>query len=919
MKKIFFLVLFAILILFVLIGFYRSFDHSGRAPALALTAIPQSAAVIFVTHDIGNLWQKLSQSSLIWEELEATDYFFRLNMAAEALDSVLSHDPEIRSMLADKPIAISAHVSGARHFDFLFSVPIADDVVANKMVAKLSEIVHAEGAPEERLYDGVNLYGVESPLTDSKIFFFRTEGLLVLSKSSILAEEAIRALEQGASVLNNADFLAVRKTRGSRTEGELYLNHDVLNTIIGQHVSKATKEMVFLHYPYAAWSALDLKLKPNAIRLNGFILCRDSSDAWLGSFRNAEAPQMNVLSYMPSNTAFFVFYGFGNYDSFRARQMHIFGRTNRRYDVKHKFEVYNQKCDCNIKVGALSWIGNQAAAFITEPASMSYAQNHFAVIQAADIDAAWDKLCHLEDQVAQKLNTPKEIENFNGLEIHRLKIGNFYGALLSEAFDGLKNPYFTRIDNMVLMGTSLNGMRTLINKLQNKRESGTTLASDKRFRELSNQISGNSNLLIYSSLARSPFLFQKILSPEYAKSLENQTEILRKFQAFIYQVGYYKKDLYYNTIYFKYNPNFKKETGSLWEKKLDANVVSKPVLLKNHYTGALEVFVQDSENHIYLIDNKGKILWKKKIDGPIVSEVKQVDAYKNEKLQFIFSTETSIYLLDRNGNNVESYPVHLPAKATNGVSVADYAHNRNYRFFIGVDGGDILCYDYTGKPIEGWDFDGASANIVTDVKAIRIKTKDYLFALDADGKIYLLNRQGQPRHTVDAWIHPRAPGEIALDIQSTINTSGLFYIDSVGNAYRQGFDERFSKIKLAGAPVVDYAFVDLDGDGIVSCVLLTPERVEGFSLKGNLLFRHSLEKSAKRTLQTFAFPNDIIRFGITDPSRQEVILYDSDGQIHGGFPLFGAIPFAIGDMNNDGYFNLITAGKDAYVVAYAIE
>ncbi len=918
MRKILLVIVFALIIIAAIIGFYKSFDNGVGAPAIALKAIPQSAALILETDKAGDLWRDLSQTNLMWEELQATDFYFRLDAAAHAFDSLLTQRKEFRGYLANKPIAISVHVSGARTFDFLISLQVKKGADEATMIADIARLFRGS-TPAKREYDGVELYSTDSKLTGSKLFYFQNDGLLVLSKSSILAEESIRALQQNADVLHSDEFMSVRKTRGIHSRAELYVNYKQLKSVLSQNASKESVEMDFFHQPYAAWSALDLKLKPNALSLNGFVLCKDSSEAWIGSFRDSKAPTMKVLRYMPSNTAFFVFLGFGDFQTFRARQMNIYGRTNRKYDIEHKLKTYSDSFGCDMNEYGLDWIGGQAAAFITEPASVHYIQNHFAIFKARNAGTAWDKLCELEKKIAEKSGERIEEETFNDLEIHRLKIGSFYEKVLSESFAGLVDPYFVKMDEMILMGTSLNGMRSLIQKLQQDYESENTLASDKRFLDLSNQISGNSHFLIYSSLARSPFIYQNILSPENAEAIQKQTEILRKFQAFIYQVGYYKNDLYYNNIYFKYNPQFKKETSSLWEKQLKAEVVAKPTLLKNHYTDALEIFVQDVENRIYLISNTGKVLWDQQIDGPVKSEVRQVDVYRNNKLQILFNTEKSIYLLDRNGNNVESYPVKLPAKATNQISIADYDNSRHYRFFIGVEGGKILSYDVSGKQIDGWNYEGASANIVSDVKAIRIKSKDYIFALDKTGKIHLLNRRGKVRIKTDTKVEPRAHGKIAFDLQDNIQNSGIYYVDSLGNAYRQGFNDRFTKIKLTNEPVLDYDFTDIDGDQIADCILLTSNEIEVYKLNGDVIFKNSLDESNRHMLQTFLFPKDVVRIGVTDPENEKITLFENNGKVHSGFPLYGLTPSAIGDMNRDGYFNLITAGKDGFLVAYAIE
>ena len=238
--------------------------------------------------------------------------------------------------------------------------------------------------------------------------------------------------------------------------------------------------------------------------------------------------------------------------------------------------------------------------------------------------------------------------------------------------------------------------------------------------------------------------FIKISSAiEDAAKIEKQTELLRKFNAFIYQVDHYKNDLYYNHIYFKHGPEYKQETNSLWELQLKAGVAAKPVFVVNHYTEALEIAVQDVENRLYLISNTGKVLWERQLDGKIMGEIEQIDVYRNRKFQMIFNTANTVYLLDRNGNDVESFPVKLRSPATAPIGVVDYDNSRDYRIFICRKGGVIDLIDGMGNPVDGWTFADASQNLIAPVKHLRIKSKDYLFTASESGKVFLLNRRGE--------------------------------------------------------------------------------------------------------------------------------------------------------------------------------
>ncbi len=895
-----------------LVGFYLTFDRTAAAPSITLKAIPQSAAMILETNELGEIWRDLSQTNIIWEELRATDLYFRLDVAFHALDSLLVNQKELRGYLADKPAAVSVHVSGARSYSYLLSLQLTKIAEPEEIDRLLPKLFGAGTSVKKRMYDGVAIYTFQPKMLDDPLIYFQYEGLLVISLSSILAEESLRALLRDGSVLSNPSFMDVKETQGHDARAELYINYKQLKNILAQYAGAGSRDAAFFSQPYAEWSALDINLKSNAVVMNGFVLSPDSSDAWLGAFRDSPPVAMELLDYMPSNTAYFAFLGFDDFHKWRQRQLLTLQRSNRRYSLENEIKKYDDACDCDISDLALSWIGSQAVALITEPATDEYAQNQLAIFMAADGDKAEGKLILLHEKLAKG---EAQAEAFGAYEIYPLPLGTFYGAALSEAFEGLKDPYFTRVGDAILMANSINALRNLLNGLSTK----NTLVNDDGFAALSEQISGSSNLLIYSSLARSPYIYQHLLDEENGKAILAQAEVLKKFEAFIYQVSHYRGDLYYNNIYLKHNPAYKKETNSLWELQVKNTVSQKPSLLTNHYTDALEIFLQDDSNRVYLISNTGKLLWELPLKGKITSDIHQVDVYKNGKLQILFSTATQLYLIDRNGNNVESYPVKFSKPASNGVSVADYDNSRDYRFFIGLAGGEILTYDVKGSIVEGWEYSDPDGDIVSPVKHIRIKSKDYLFARNRAGDIRLLDRKGDLRQKTTQKILAPAKGEPQLALGSKITESSLFYVDSAGYAYRQGFNDRFEKIRLTEKAILDYDFADLDGDGSLDCVVLSATSLQAFKMSGAILFSVDLAESQSYSIQLFLFPKNAVRIGLTDPQAEQLLLYEANGAVRNGFPIYGSTPFAVGDMNSDGYFNLITAGKDGFMYAYAIE
>ena len=83
----------------------------------------------------------------------------------------------------------------------------------------------------------------------------------------------------------------------------------------------------------------------------------------------------------------------------------------------------------------------------------------------------------------------------------------------------------------------------------------------------------------------------------------------------------------------------------VFKTKHSKEIVITPSLIKNHRTNDLNIFFQDSDNKIILSDLSGNKIWSKNFESKIISDVHQIDMYKNNRLQFVFLTLEYLYIL----------------------------------------------------------------------------------------------------------------------------------------------------------------------------------------------------------------------------------------------------------------------------------
>ena len=330
----------------------------------------------------------------------------------------------------------------------------------------------------------------------------------------------------------------------------------------------------------------------------------------------------------------------------------------------------------------------------------------------------------------------------------------------------------------------------------------------------------------------------------------------------------------------------------------DQEIISDPKWLKNHLNNEFDIAFQDSDNYLNYLSNKGNLYWKKKLSGKIIGDIEQVDIYKNGRQQMIFRTTENLYLLDRNGNEVNQLSFPINSNSSNlPISVFDYEKNRNYRFLITVDN-KINMYDSNGKIVNGFKPPLFESKIITSPVHIRIDGKDYIVIQLEDGSLKILDRRGRDRIIVDNKIQYSGNTIFSyLEHFTTTDKFGnLIKIDTKGNLIKENLN------------LSDENSIDIVNNNLVylNDNMLT---IKGITVE--LPFsRYSKPKifiDSKTTLVS-----------ITDLTNNEIYLYRDNGELIEGFPIKGSSVIDIRDSDNDGKTEIITALDRFSVVSYEI-
>jgi hypothetical protein len=883
----------------VIIIFSYNFYKNVKAPISTntISAIPQNAAIIIQESNFGSFFNRLSSSSIIWQELlDNTESVKLMNKQLHFFDS-LSNNQKVAQLIKNQPITASLHLAGANNYNFVFYIPTITHVEENKFIQEIKTLTKTN--PETRIYENVTIYNF--PIEGKqKVSLIYHNNIIAFSYSTILIEDVIRQLSADNSLLDNYSFNKTINTSGEVEDGNIFINHKYFQKIPNLYLNTSLKNYTKSFEEYAIWSAVDVTLKNNSIALNGFTLATDSSNNFLSLFKDQKPQEIEILNSIPNNTAFLFYYSFSNAKQFFTDRKTLLKSNNQFFNYQKYLDQQTDTYGIDLEEEFLSYICNEISFVITEPICNDYTDEMFIMVHTNNIEKAINSL----NNIAIKTNPEFTIIENNEYKINQIGIDKLFSNLFGKPFYNINQPYFTAIGDYVVFGSSENAIKTYINKIELER----TLNNDENFKTFKDNLSSSSSIFIYNNIARSVNLYPHFLSADYAKNTLEKTELLRKFEAIGVQISANKNDLYYNNIYLKYNPVYKQETRTVWETKLDTIVKTKPQIVINHTNNTKEIIVQDLSNKIYLIGNTGKILWTKQLPEKIIGKIHQVDTYKNNKLQYLFNTKSKIYLLDRNGNNVEQYPIKLKAPATNGITPLDYSNNKNYRLLVGCNNNMVYNYDITGNIVSGWEFEAAKGYANTNIWHFAINNKDYIVIPLNNGEVKIVERSGKDRIKLTNKL-PANSNTVYLTLNNDLKNCYITTIDTLANIIKLQLNDKIENIHISEIPkhsLFEYANINND---IKNEYVFAYDNILKIvdSEKNKLVDIEIVEPITEKPL-FFKMPDKSKKIGIVTATN--IYLLNETGIVQDNFPLAGSTLFSISDLNNDNTTNLVVADKD---------
>ncbi len=609
----------------------------------------------------------------------------------------------------------------------------------------------------------------------------------------------------------------------------------------------------------AAQMILDVTIAPNGITASGVAMARDSLPHLINIFKD-QIPQKNTMSAIHPIDALSSL-------SFTFNNSSVFINNLRKY-----------------RGDTLALTSLEIFEAITEVANIHLQEGSSIVLSSIDASLTHEALIPLLT----------ENINFRDVQLYDFSEPNLFIKCFAPLVESTMPLLVFRLDHYFVFAENMATAKKMITAYK----INDVLINTPYFESASLQLGTASSLLLLylnanSSKGIASILFPKNISEENSKSIKEYPLSVLQFS--------YDRDFAHVNFASLEAATPKQITGrvsQIFSKEISDNILGNPQFFSNHRTGGYDVVIQNFTNRLYLLSSNGKILWNKQLDGPVLGEIQEIDILRNKKKQLVFATKNKLYVLDRNGKDVEPFPIVFKDDITQALSVFDYDNNRKYRFAI-VQGKEVLLIDNSGKTVKGFTFKKAGSPIILPAQHVRMNNKDYIVIAEENGTLNILSRVGKSRVTVSKKFKF---SEIPISVEGS--NFVVITSENTKESITQKGKVTFKELGVSENYWFTIAFktkVTLD-DNLL--------RINGklVELPFGIYTHPKLYRVNRKTYIT-----------VTETQEKKVYVYDVLGKLLSGFPVYGTSAAALCDVNRNGKLNLLVMGTEREVILYQIQ
>jgi len=843
-----------ILILFVIWRLMVFLGANTSKPSDPFSIIPKDAVLLLHIRNDKDLIENALNKSSLWNELCQWEDIKRTKDFADSLLEK-TNKAGYQKITDSNEWVLSLHPSANNRLCLMVTKPLIPGTKITDIIKNGNSIFDDWEFKELSAFKA-NCAVITSPEWDGTLWGSIKNGLLILTKDSLLFQKTIHGHELN-SVKNNKGFINAFNSSGKQAALNIYLNIQFIKPWLGSVFTQSLLQTAWIKNT-KGWACLDVVVHNQIALLSGTLntLSINTSPFDILQSQVLLSP-VNIKNLPNQGLGFF---GIQTPD-FLSFQQKLIGS---KYLTQQLADSLNQIIPNYWLQGIYLYKDN----FPLDSKTI--------IIQLNDsiLPVSIEEMIKRQ---SSEIISPKQPK---GSLIYKSNLGSLIANNYGPPFSSFDTGYCSLLDNKIIASNDTFALQSIIRVFSMDNGLGAQTGFSA-IREILPQNSVVSTFINPSAISLND---TSVYSEPFLSYLLKNMASYTKFDA----LGFCANPVGTNwqlSLALHYNPIATRGLQPLWQFKLDTLSSGHPYSFINHKDGKAEVVISDIANCLYQISCDGQLNWKISIGSPILSEIYQIDYYRNGKYQYLFNTTDSLYLIDKNGERVKDFPKAFPEKATSGLALLDYENNKDYRLIIPTANNTIQNFNKECKAIKDWFQPQSKYPINSKIQYLRIKNNEYLIAVDTLGNPYIFNRKGHIRIKIPEGLIVQKDAAFYSDEQS--NPPQILCLGQGGNIVAFDIKGKHSRLKPDSIHPEARLIVVREKEGKQLQYLISSKNILSlYSKKGELIWGKTFSGTISETrIVSGTGQRTLIALNLS--GLDEVTVLDLEGAIKNGFPIMG--------------------------------
>jgi hypothetical protein len=876
-------------------------------------AIPTNAVLVSEAVDFSKTWRSFSSDNSIWKALLSIKGIQEVNTHLQVFDSILVKGKKELDLDEEQPVFFSVHPDSLKGMEFLvaFNIP---NTIDKKAVDQLITNAAMPGfTRDSRMVQGIQIQSLNW-LNGKSIHFYQSKGIFAFSFSFSLIEQSASLLSSPKSLLDDKSFSTVYKTSGHEREVNVLLNFSNLSKVIPDYLNPENTVFIRSLASFGGWISMDMVIQNDKVLMNGFTISNESEKDFLSVFKNQQPVKIDATSVIPSNAAYFTYYGISNLSeylkSYNAYQMRISEDSlplNKESDKVSEQQAFFK-----------SWFNNEAVTWWEEPMSNEEPLKHFAAFSFKDstlVNRAFDNL-EQNYVVNAGFNPDSLSEIYRGFKFRTLPESNLVSNVWGSSFPAAGFYYYTITAKYVVFSDSPEALRSWVNFYL----AGRVLASNKKYNGIASDLSEKTNFYVYSALARSAAFIKKEVNPQLAKSITMHEPILRKFQSLSVQFSNNGK-LFYNNLCLKFDPEYEPEFNALWEFGLDTFAFGEPWPYFNPADSTTGFILQDVTGKLYRINEKGELQWKIQLPELVYGHVTQVGPFRENEWNLMLAGKKTLYRITSDGKFVDGFPVDINLNLTCPLGIYDFEKDGNPLILAAINELRIVRLNADGRKDNSWRTESLKDTLLQGFEFFKVNGRKVVFFIDRSGWVKLIDKEGNWVEKLKSPVEDYDPQRFTFIKAGDISRCRMWFVNGLGELMEMDFKGKVKKRSLPqswSGNNLRFVAGNLMKDKHPEFVFTFNNQLRVFSHQFEICFEKKFRDPIVGLPQLIQINDSSSRVVLRTSGLSGLHILNKAGKLNFETPLQGSLPVRVLSVEG-GKFSFLVSAHGKKVSAFAVQ